>query len=115
MGGTVCNLVCNFFSIHCKGEQHMALKDTVHTMKRLLEEICKDLCKASESGNKAAAQRVRTGTIKLEKLAKTYRKESISQEKKQGPKRAVKKPKAAPKKTMQMKRATAKIPSKKRR
>jgi hypothetical protein len=38
--------------------------------------ISKDLNKA-EKGNKAAAQRVRTGSIKFAKVAKIYRKESI--------------------------------------
>ena len=39
-----------------------------------------DLQKA-EGGNKAASQRVRTGTVRLEKVAKLYRKESIKTEK----------------------------------
>lgn len=59
----------------------MALKQTVHEMNQLLSEITQDLQKA-EGGNKAASQRVRTGTIHLEKVAKKYRKESISEEKK---------------------------------
>lgn len=58
----------------------MALKDTIKSMKDLLEQISADLPKA-ENGNKAASQRVRTGTVKLEKTAKKYRKESISSEK----------------------------------
>lgn len=59
----------------------MALKGTTKGIQDLLSNITTDLQKA-ENGNKAAAQRVRTGTIKLEKLAKVYRKESISDEKK---------------------------------
>jgi hypothetical protein len=59
----------------------MALKNTVKGIQDLLHQITTDLQKA-EHGNKAASQRVRTGTIKLEKLAKVYRKESISEEKK---------------------------------
>lgn len=59
----------------------MALKDTSNRMKELLGTLCKDLEKAN-SGNKAASQRVRTGTIKFEKVAKTYRKESVSSERK---------------------------------
>lgn len=59
----------------------MALKDTCKTIKGLLECIRDDLEKA-EAGNKAAAQRVRTDSIKLEKAAKLYRKESIKDEKK---------------------------------
>lgn len=59
----------------------MALKQTVNEMNQLLAEITQDLQKA-EGGNKAASQRVRTGTINLEKVAKKYRKESIAEEKK---------------------------------
>lgn len=55
----------------------MALKDTVNQMNKLLEQIAFDLGKAYK-GNKAASQRVRTASIKFEKVAKLYRKESIS-------------------------------------
>jgi len=48
---------------------------------RQLECCVRDLHKANK-GNRAAAQRVRTGTIKLEKCAKMYRKESVAAEKK---------------------------------
>lgn len=58
----------------------MALKDTVKHLRDLLVHITHDLEKA-ENGNKAASQRVRTGTVKLEKVAKHYRKESIKTEK----------------------------------
>lgn len=58
----------------------MSLKDTFKHLKMLLAEVSSDLEK-SENGNKAAAQRVRTGTIKLEKIAKLFRKESIKSEK----------------------------------
>lgn len=96
----------------------MALKDTIKTMKGLLCEITGDLDKA-EGGNKAASQRVRTGTIKLEKTAKMYRKESINAEKSGSFK---KKPKAAKKaapakkakpqpKPVAKKKPTAKIPT----
>lgn len=54
----------------------MALKETINKLTDLLLKITKDLTKA-ERGNKTAAQRVRTGTVRLEKLAKVYRKESI--------------------------------------
>jgi hypothetical protein len=47
----------------------MSLKDTFKQMKDLLCNITSDLEK-SENGNKAASQRVRTGTVKLEKVAK---------------------------------------------
>lgn len=58
----------------------MALKDTTKHLRDLLANITQDLEKA-ENGNKAASQRVRTGTVKLEKLAKVYRKESVHSEK----------------------------------
>lgn len=58
----------------------MALKDTTKHLKHLLHNVTRDLEKA-EGGNKAASQRVRTGTVKMEKIAKMYRKESIKQEK----------------------------------
>ncbi|MFN0065863.1 MAG: histone [Chlamydiales bacterium] len=56
----------------------MAIKDTCKTMRELLDMIQKDMDKA-EAGNKAAAQRVRTNSIKLEKVAKVYRKESVKE------------------------------------
>jgi len=83
----------------------MAIKETFKHMKDLLNNITHDLEKA-EGGNKAASQRVRTGTVKLEKVAKLYRKESIKTEKltkgtKKTAKKAAHKPahakKAAPK------------------
>lgn len=65
----------------------MALHNTINNLKDMLSRISQDLVKA-EGGNKAAAQRVRTTTVRLEKLAKTYRKESIQSEKTtKGPKR----------------------------
>lgn len=73
----------------------MALKDTIKHMRDLLNNIVQDLEK-SDNGNKAASQRVRTGTVKLEKIAKAYRKESIKSEKTtKGQKKPAKK--AAPK------------------
>lgn len=83
----------------------MALNNTITQVKGLLAEITHDLEKA-ERGNKAASQRVRTGTIKLEKIAKMYRKESVKSDKqnkgrkKAAPKKAkvaAKKAKPAPK------------------
>lgn len=59
----------------------MTFKDIIKEMHNLLEHICQDL-KKSEKGNKAASQRVRTRSIKLAKVAKKYRKESVSEEKK---------------------------------
>lgn len=58
----------------------MALKETTKHLRDLLCHITADLEKA-DNGNKAAAQRVRTGTVKLEKVAKLFRKESIKSEK----------------------------------
>lgn len=66
----------------------MSIKDTYKQLRDLLSNVVSDLEK-SENGNKAASQRVRTGTVKLEKLAKLFRKESISFEKKN---KGVKKP-----------------------
>lgn len=61
-------------------EFHMSLEHTYTSLRELLADITVDLSKA-EHGNKAASQRVRTGTVRLEKLAKVYRKESIHAEK----------------------------------
>lgn len=114
----------------------MGLNETTKHMREFLAALSVDLEKAA-GGNKAAAQRVRTGTIRLEKLAKMYRKESIAAEKSgTGPKRASQKkaaqkqgkgkqakvkarPKAkavaspAKKAPMAQKRPTAKIPFRK--
>jgi hypothetical protein len=59
----------------------MALRDTINQMHQFLSTLGKDLAKASK-GNKTAAQRVRTNSINLGKIAKKYRKESVAQEKK---------------------------------
>lgn len=75
----------------------MGLKETTTAMMKLLDDISKNLHKAG-GGNKAASQRVRTGTIKMEKVAKLYRKESVAAEKKSGGKRAPTKAKAPAKK-----------------
>ncbi len=58
----------------------MAIHSTITHLKDLLHKITQDISKA-ENGNKAASQRVRTNTVRLEKTAKQYRKESISTEK----------------------------------
>ncbi|MFY7843411.1 MAG: histone [Rhabdochlamydiaceae bacterium] len=68
----------------------MSLKDTVSDLKILLNNITVDLEKA-EKGNKAAAQRVRTQSVKFAKVAKVYRKESIVSEKKGAHKKAASK------------------------
>lgn len=75
----------------------MSIKDTYKNMKELLGHIVADLEK-SENGNKAASQRVRTGTVRLEKVAKAFRKESISHEKKTKGQKKSGKPVAAAKK-----------------
>lgn len=76
-----------------------SLQHTITNLKDLLNKITQDLGKA-EGGNKAAAQRVRTMSVRFEKVAKSYRKESISSEKNnKGVKRTAKKaakPKAKP-------------------
>lgn len=110
----------------------MTLNVIVNDLKSLLEQISIDLEKAI-GGNKAAAQRVRTGTIKLEKVSKDYRKKSIEEEKevKDKDKKTAKKAAPAPAKkaadtnkksvkasskgtcNMEIKRPTAKIPCKK--
>lgn len=46
----------------------------------LLVTLSKDLGKVGR-GNRAAAQRVRVGTIRLEKIGKQFRKESVAAEK----------------------------------
>ncbi|NGX30212.1 MAG: Histone H1-like protein HC1 [Candidatus Anoxychlamydiales bacterium] len=68
----------------------MALKETLKSMHKYLECIAKDLKKA-EKGNKAASQRVRTCTIKLAKVSKTFRKESVSEERKTTKRKTTKK------------------------
>lgn len=86
----------------------MSLKDTCKNLRTLLVNVTSDLDKA-EAGNKAASQRVRTGTIKMEKLAKLFRKESIKSEKTGGLKK--KKPAAAPSKASPKPSAVAKLVS----
>lgn len=110
----------------------MGFQDTVKVIRELLAGLTIDLEKAA-GGNKAASQRVRTGTIKLEKAAKKYRKESIVVEKASVGKKKSKKvaSKKAPKKVAKVqakgkkkvvswnpcsaKKCTAKIPMKKKR
>ncbi len=70
----------------------MGLKDTIKSMHKYIDCIAKDLKKA-EKGNKAASQRVRTCTIKFAKVSKTFRKESIAEEKKSKKKKVTKKAK----------------------
>lgn len=58
----------------------MSLVETMNHLNQLLMSVSKDLTKV-QRGNKAAAQRVRVGTIKIEKVAKIFRKESVAAEK----------------------------------
>lgn len=58
----------------------MSLAETMSHLNSLLVAITKDLSKVGR-GNKTAAQRVRVGTIRLEQIAKRFRKESIASEK----------------------------------
>lgn len=67
----------------------MALKETIPQLQHILSQLMRDLAKAS-NGNKTAAQRVRTGTIHLQKIAKVFRKESVASEKGTPPKRKAK-------------------------
>jgi hypothetical protein len=55
----------------------MVLKDSVSALKDIMHLMCRDLDKTIR-GNRAAAQRVRTASVKFAKLAKDFRKESVS-------------------------------------
>lgn len=58
----------------------MSLRDTMNSINQHINAIARDLTKVVK-GNKAAAQRVRTATIRLEKVSKLFRKESVAAEK----------------------------------
>lgn len=66
----------------------MTLKEITKNMHAMLEELSKNLMKA-ERGVKAAAQRVRTGSIQFSKLSKQYRRESMIAETGGGKKKAL--------------------------
>ena len=87
----------------------MALKDTTRKMEAMLMDLAMDLRKSSEKGNKAASQRVRTGTIKFAKLAKQFRKESVAADRKGGGKK-----RKTAKKTTRKKVAKKKVVRKKK-
>lgn len=93
-----------------------SLDSVVKFMHNLLANITVDLEK-SQKGNKAASQRVRTGTVKLEKVAKLYRKESIKSEKGQtkskGKRKAAAPAKKAPAKAAAKAKTAQKAPAKK--
>jgi hypothetical protein len=71
----------------------MTLKETMQQLDHILANVAKDLTKVTR-GNKTAAQRVRVGTIKLERIAKAFRRESVAAEKSG----KLRKPKFKPKK-----------------
>lgn len=85
----------------------MAIGQTMKSLESYMEKMLKDLKKVAK-GNKAAAQRVRTSTIKFEKIAKKFRKESMKAGAVKKPKAAAKKKKPAKKKAAAKKRTTAK-------
>lgn len=58
----------------------MTLNETTAKLGNLLSALTKDLIKVGK-GNKSAAQRVRVGTLHLEKVGKLFRKESVAAEK----------------------------------
>lgn len=90
----------------------MALKDSMDRMNQLLCEIMKDLEKVA-GGNRAAAQRARTHSIRFEKVAKLFRKESIAAEKTGVLKKTKAAGKKAPKRAGKAKSAKAKTAKKK--
>ena len=66
----------------------MSLSETMGKLEGLLTGLTKDLAKVAR-GNRSAAQRVRVGTLSLEKVGKQFRKESVVAMKK--PKKKLKK------------------------
>lgn len=58
----------------------MPLKDTIESLDEILNSLSGDLKKVNR-GNRAAAQRVRVGTVALARVAKKFRKESVAAEK----------------------------------
>jgi hypothetical protein len=82
----------------------MSLNETMNQLSHLLTNLAKDLTKAYR-GTKAAAQRVRTGTIQLEKIAKKYRRESVAAEKSSRVKKKPKTGKIPIKKSVKKKRS----------
>jgi len=78
----------------------MALKETMRELSQILTNIGSDLPKAGK-GNKAASQRIRTSTIRFEKVGKKYRKESLTAEKVSSPQKM----RVARKKSARKKRA----------
>ena len=54
------------------------MKETIAKINEVIAALQADLAKAEE-GNKAAAARARKSTLELEKLGKTFRKQSIAE------------------------------------
>lgn len=93
----------------------MALENTMQQLSHILGQLQKDLIKSAR-GNKAASQRVRTNTIRLEKIGKKYRKESIQAEKSGRSGRAKKKvAKKTTRKSLRKKTATGNTPRSRKR
>jgi hypothetical protein len=67
----------------------MSLNQKTDLLVDLLETILVDVPKM-EKGNKTAAQRIRTNTIKLSKISKEWRKLSLNSEKKKTKKKTSK-------------------------
>jgi hypothetical protein len=64
----------------------MAFLQTTEELAELLMTVLEDVPKVMK-GNKTAAQRIRTKTVLIAKIAKIWRKESLDQEKKRAPKK----------------------------
>jgi hypothetical protein len=67
----------------------MSFNQTTDVLVDLLETILVDVPKM-EKGNKTAAQRIRTNTVKLTKVSKEWRKLSLNSEKKKAKKKTSK-------------------------
>ena len=59
----------------------MSFLQTTEELTQLLETVLEDVPKMMK-GNKTAAQRIRTKTVRIAKVAKLWRQESLDQEKK---------------------------------
>jgi hypothetical protein len=64
----------------------MSFIQTTEELAELLAQLLEDVPKAMK-GNKTAAQRIRTKSVKFSKLAKIWRKESLDQERKKSQKK----------------------------
>ena len=64
----------------------MTFMQTTEALVHLLTEVLEDVPKVLR-GNKTVAQRIRTGTVEIAKIAKVWRRESLDQERKKLKKR----------------------------